>query len=126
MRAAWVLVLAAACKGGGVESPPALCSTGCTPDASPLLALCAVCMADGDCASGVCRMYGDGYRKCSTSCQAGEPAMQCTAPAPGGCNNMGFCMCPQIQMPMDAGPEPLDAWEPPVDAAEAPIDAPMQ
>ena len=107
----WLALVVAACSSSGTGSPPARCntSTACATDGPVPLALCEICTADTDCASGICRMYGDGYRKCTTTCTAGESAPQCTGPALGGCNLMGQCMCPRIDPPTDAGPDPRDA-----------------
>jgi len=82
---------------------------------SPPRDLCELCTDASDCASGVCRMYGDGYRKCSQTCTV-DDATQCTAPSSMFCNNMGYCGCPQV--PVDAG-VPLDGER--RDAAEGPF-----
>ena len=84
------------------------------------LELCELCSSDSQCESGICKEYGDGYRKCSVTCAPFEPAAQCAAPALGGCNGMGYCMCPFYEPPGDAGAGdalPLDAPSVPLDAA---------
>lgn len=87
MRLLLLLFVLGACGGGPLEPLP----------------ICSLCATDEDCASGTCRMYGDGYRKCSTSCAAGEAAPQCaTMTEPGFCNGMGFCTCPFMAPPADA------------------------
>jgi hypothetical protein len=107
-RALLLLLIVAACGGDPTTQAPQRCTTCTTPDGG-VLSLCELCTADSDCESGVCRMYGDGHRKCSTSCTAGESAPQCTSPAYGSCNLMGYCACPQYQPPSDAGTDPRDA-----------------
>ncbi|HEY5921205.1 MAG TPA: hypothetical protein VIV11_06020 [Kofleriaceae bacterium] len=99
-------------------------------DAMPLerqgLALCTLCTSDTDCTTGVCRMYGDGYRKCSHTCSAGSAAPECPPPqSTGACNLMGYCMCAPYQPPMDACAGYCDAPMAPIDAAMVPLDAPM-
>ena len=100
----WALVVMLAACGGAYETT--------------MLPLCSVCTSDGDCESGICKMYGDGYRKCSTTCDPYESAPQCISPAVGYCNGMGYCGC-QFMHPVDAG-VPDDGYR---DAGEAPLDA---
>lgn len=92
MRWLVMLVLAAACGADGTTSGAHAARLG----------VCALCGSDGDCETGICREYGDGYRKCANTCSPAEPASDCPAPSSGGCNNMGYCMCPQYQPPADA------------------------
>jgi hypothetical protein len=92
IRWAVMLVVAAACGADSTSSSAHVAS----------LRLCALCDADSDCETGICREYGDGYRKCSNTCTAGEAASQCSAPSSEWCNNMGYCVCPQYQPPVDA------------------------
>jgi len=109
-RWALVLLVAAACTGGSDHESRLPQCVGCTGarDAAASGSLCSLCTADSDCESGTCKPYGDGYRKCSLTCTAWEPAAQCTVPSPGSCNGMGHCMCPPMEAPQDAG-SPLDA-----------------
>jgi hypothetical protein len=90
MMARWVvmLVLAAAC---GADSSG-------TQRSAPL-PLCALCDTDADCETGICRQYGDGYRKCSNTC---VPTQSTPPQCSEGCNNMGYCMCPHYEPPPDA------------------------
>ena len=105
----WLLVavVVAACGGAGEYNDAHV---------SPL-ELCALCTSDADCVSGLCRMYGDGYRKCSHTCTVGQEAIDCPAPAEGFCNNMGYCGCPVYQPPTDASVD--DSYK---DAPEVPVD----
>lgn len=112
-----MLVVVVACGGEGEALQQATAHDAVID--TPQLDICAVCTSNADCASGVCKLYGDGYRKCSTTCTAGEPASQCTAPGHGFCNLMGYCACPRYEPPTDAGVD--DAQK---DAAVVPIDAP--
>lgn len=101
----WLLValVVTACGGEGESNPQPLCS---------------VCTSDADCESGLCRMYGDGYLKCSHACTAGDVSLDCTSPAEGFCNLMGYCGCPVIAPPTDASID--DSYR---DAPMTPIDA---
>jgi len=99
---ALVIVIAAACSADSTAAGHA-----------HALSLCALCDDDAQCETGICREYGDGYRKCSTTCTPGELAPQCSAPSSGSCNGMGYCMCAPYQAPVDA------------DTSGVPKDAPM-
>lgn len=102
MRSLLLLLVLSACARDVVDDTHAPCTT-CTPDALTQ-PICSLCTADSDCASGICRMYGDGYRKCSTTCAVGQAAPQCaTMTEAGACNGMGFCGCPFYEPPRDAG-----------------------
>lgn len=58
-----------------------------------LLALCATCTMDNQCASGACLPYAGGTtKKCSHTC---TPAMASTdCPGINMCNGMNICKCP--------------------------------
>jgi len=101
------VVVIAGC-GGSTDAPRSQVGDAPLPRPSPL-GLCALCTSDAACDSGICRMYGDGYRKCSLTCTPLDTAPQCTAPAEGACNGMGYCMCPFYSPPADAGVPPVDA-----------------
>jgi hypothetical protein len=119
-----VVVVAVACGGEGELLHQTTAHDAAEPDA-PMLAVCALCTSDAECATGVCKIYGDGYGKCSPTCTAGQAASQCTGSSMGFCNFMGYCMCPRYEPPMDAGIDdpPKDApVVPPIDAGTAPID----
>jgi hypothetical protein len=118
-----VLVVVAAC-GGEDEPLHATTPQDAEPDA-PMLAVCAICSHDADCATGVCELYGDGWGKCSPACTPGQAAAQCTGTSTGTCNGGGYCMCPHYAPP-DAGvgddAQKDAATGEPLDAAIVPID----
>lgn len=103
----WAVMLALA-AGCGADS------TSSSPRAVPL-PVCALCDSDMECETGICREYGDGYRKCSTTCTAGDIGPVCSGPPSGGCNLMGYCTCPPYAPPPDADPSGI-----PKDAPTAP------
>ena len=111
------VVLAAACGQDG-ESDGPQGSTFADAPARIVRGVCALCSTDTDCASGICRQYGDGNRKCTLACTVGQPVDACAAPSTGFCNGMGYCTCPYIDPPHDAG-----TGDPPMDAATIPLDA---
>jgi hypothetical protein len=122
--ARWLVVgvLVAACGGEG-ELQQSTIAHDAAIDA-PMLSICAICSVDADCATGICKLYGDGWGKCSPSCAFGEAAPHCTGSSTGICNGMGYCMCPQYAPP-DAGigdDAQKDAGTLPIDAATVPID----
>jgi len=63
-------------------------------DGGSLLALCAICVNNSDCATGVCATYGMGAnqsKKCSHSCATASAAQDC--PGVNACNGMAMCKC---------------------------------
>jgi hypothetical protein len=100
-----MLVVATACGAEGTSS---------TQHMAPQ-PVCALCDTDADCETGICRQYGDGYLKCSTTCTAGEAAPQCSVPQSGFCNLMGYCTCPPYQPPADADTSGVPKDAPTVD-----------
>ena len=85
------------CNGMGFCKFPMTVDTGQAMDLSGVptgtAALGASCTTGTDCASGVCAAYANGMRY-TFACTANMPAPQCTAPADGTCNGMGFCRFP--------------------------------
>ncbi len=125
LRWSVLLVLLFACGGEGESQLPVQTTQHDAGIDAFERAICDLCTTDADCASGICKMYGDGYRKCSTTCTPYEAAPQCIGSSPGYCNGMGYCGCTFMPMPADAGVDdgPRDAPEPPpMDAGMAPID----
>lgn len=103
MRALLAIALLVGCGGD-------LLPRDATIDTKQPLALCSPCTDDLECATGICRQYGDGYRKCTAMCEPSQPALVCPQPAStGGCNEMGYCMCPFLPPPTDAGVDDADA-----------------
>jgi hypothetical protein len=56
-----------------------------------LLALCAICVNNTDCASGLCQMYNNGTKKCSHSCTPTTASTDC--PGVNMCNNQTPAVC---------------------------------
>lgn len=92
-RWAWLVLFAVACGGMGDGGQSRIAP----------LPLCALCSTGEQCASGVCRRYGDGYSKCSQACGSSQSA--CPAPSEGFCNLMGYCGCAPYSPPADAIPD---------------------
>ncbi len=64
-----------------------------TDGGSGLLALCATCTQDSQCASGSCIAYmGGATKKCSHTCTPAMATIDC--PGINMCNGMGVCKCP--------------------------------
>ena len=62
---------------------------------SSLLALCATCTKDSECASGACLIYGMGQnptKKCSHTCSNATASTDC--PGINACTNKNTCLCP--------------------------------